>query len=132
MAVTHNGKLVNGFLQFAYKKEFDTKDGMAKMYFTMLSIFNNLELQNSEINLLVHLSMREGVVSGTFKKSFIEKYKSSMPMVNNAVSRLKKKQLLMKVEDKIILRPSINLDFKNNESYLYQFKCLHKNESPKS
>lgn len=112
------------FLTKNFIRTKDNKLDIAITYFQLLSAFNNLKLSQTEINLLAHGSINNNVISSGLKIRFAEKYKTSIPVINNAISLLKKKHLLEKIENTIRIYSKITIDINNNDNFLFSFKCI--------
>ena len=106
-----------------FRKNKKDKSDIAITYFQLLAAFNNIRLSDAEVKLLSHVAVNKGVVSGSCKMSYVSKYGSSIANVDNLVSKLKKKKLLIK-GDTVILNPKINLDFLSHDNFIFYFKCL--------
>ena len=112
------------FLTKNFIRTKDNKLDIAVTYFQLLSAFNNLKLSQTEINLLAHGAINNNVISGGLKIRFAEKYKTSIPVINNAISLLKKKHLLEKVDNTIRIYSKITIDINNSDNFLFSFKCI--------
>ena len=116
------------WLSLSFKKEKKEKRESAITYFRLLSAYNDIKISEAEIKLLAHISMYKGIVTGPCKTSFIESNNSSMASVDNLISKLKKKKLVIKEDNTIMIRPVINLDFVNNDNFIFSFKCFTKRQ----
>ena len=114
------------WLNFSFKKTKEDKREVAVCYFRLLSAFNNFKLSDSEIELLAHISVNKGIVSGSCKISYAQNYNSSVAAVDNIISKLKKKKLLVKIENVVMLQPKIFLDFNTPNNFIFSFKCVTK------
>lgn len=92
-------------------KAIDNELDMGKKYYHLLSIVNNLQLTEREIELLSFTSSRGTISSPSAKGEFCRRYNSSVPTVNNMISRLKRLGYLIKTPTKIVVNPAIDLDF---------------------
>ena len=108
----------------SFKRGKEDKRTLIMTYLNLLSAFNTLKLSDFEVNLLSHIILNKGVLSGTCKLNFVEKYETTIPAINNTVSKLKKKKLLIKKENIVTIQPKINLDFLNNNNFIFSFKCI--------
>ena len=128
VVTTQNGSIFTdkegqSWLGFSFRKRRGDKKDIAASYFQLLSAFNNLKLSEAEVKLLSHISLNRGVVSGPCKMGFVEKYESSVAAVDNTISKLKKKRLLVKKDNTVMLNPKISLDFSNQDNFIFSFKC---------
>ena len=112
------------WLGFSFKRKKQEKRDIAVIYFQLLSAFNNLKLSEGEIKLLAHIALNRGIVSGSCKMSYVDKYESTIPSVDNTISKLKKKKLLLKKGSSVVLNPMITLDFNNQNNFIFSFKCI--------
>lgn len=124
-----NGKVFSdttgiNWLGFSFKRKKQDKKDVAVTYFQLLSAFNNLKLSDGEIKLLAHIALNRGIVSGSCKMSYVDKYESTIPSVDNTISKLKKKKLLLKKGSSVVLNPMITLDFNNQDNFIFSFKCI--------
>ena len=110
------------WLSLSFRKNKKDKSDIAITYFQLLAAFNNIRLSDAEVKLLSHVALNKGVVSDSCKMSYVSKYGSSIANVDNLVSKLKKKKLLIK-GDTVILNPKINLDFLSHDNFIFYFKC---------
>jgi hypothetical protein len=112
------------WLGFSFKRKKQGKRDIAIVYFQLLSAFNNLKLSDGEIKLLAHIALNKGIVSGSCKMSYVDKYESTIPSVDNTISKLKKKKLLLKKGTSVVLNPMISLDFTSQDNFIFSFKCI--------
>lgn len=112
------------WLGFSFKRKKQGKRDIAIVYFQLLSAFNNLKLSDGEIKLLAHITLNKGIVSGSCKMSYVDKYESTIPSVDNTISKLKKKKLLLKKGTSVVLNPMISLDFTSQDNFIFSFKCI--------
>ena len=127
--IVHNGTTFadhNGqhWLGFSFKRQKNEKKDIAIIYFQLLSAFNNLKLSEGEINLLAHIALNRGIVSGPCKIGYVEKYNSSIAAVDNTISKLKKKKILIRRDNTVMLHPKVTLDFNNQDNFIFSFKCV--------
>lgn len=112
------------WLGFSFKRKKAEKKDIAVAYFQLLSAWNGFKLSEGEINLLAHIALNKGVVSGPCKIGYVEKYNSSIAAVDNSIHKLKKKKLLIKKENTVFLHPKITLDFNSQDNFIFSFKCV--------
>lgn len=108
-------------LQTIRAKEENSLD-LAKKYYTILSVVNNIPLTEREIQVMSFLAVRGNILYSTNKQEFCDKYKSSPATIRNILSKLKKMGILVK-DGKLKLNPAIQLDFSNN--LVLHLKLLH-------
>lgn len=114
------------------KRDFKDMRSIAYTYFSMLSIFNNFKLTEREIDLLSHIAINGHIGSVTSKREFINQYKTTLPTINNIISKLYSKHLLVKIDKKIRINPAIKIDFQESrEKFIFIFTCLFQNELKK-
>lgn len=112
------------WLSLPFKKKKEDKRDIAVIYFQLLSAFNGLKLSEGEIKLLAHIALNGGIVSGSCKIRFAEKFDSSIPAIDNTISKLKRKKILEKKNNIVTLNSKINIDFSNNNNFIFSFKCV--------
>lgn len=72
---------------------------------------NDLSLTSREVQLLAYTNKRGTISSITAKREFVRLFDSSIPTVNNMISKLKKRKLLVRKERRIVVNPRVSLDF---------------------
>lgn len=87
---------------------------LAERYYGMISAINGLKLTPREIQLVSFAAVRGNMSYGEIRDDFCEKYKTSAPTINNIISKLKRKKVLVKDKGKIKVNPAICLDFKKD------------------
>lgn len=112
------------WLSLSFKRKKENKMDIACAYFHLLSAFNDLKISPAEANFLAHISLNKGVVSGPCKIGYVEKFETSIAAVDNMIGRLKKKKLLLKRGNTVILHPKITLDFNSQNNFVFSFKCI--------
>lgn len=80
------------------------------IYYSLISIINKLALTPYELRLLSFINRRGNIAAITAKTQFICQFDSSIGTVNNMVSKLVRKGLLIKQSGKIVINPVLNLD----------------------
>lgn len=118
---------MNGKLK-TLKREFQDRRDIAYRYFRVISIFGDLNLTEREIDLLAHIAIKGHIGSVNSRKEFMKLYKTTMATVNNTISMLYKKKLLIKVNRKIRINPKIDIDFFEKDCYIFNLVCLYQNE----
>lgn len=84
---------------------------MAERYYGVISAINNLGLTTREIQLISFTAVRGNMSYANIREDFCEMYNTSSPTINNIISKLKKKNILVKDKGKIKVHPAISLDF---------------------
>lgn len=95
------------------KKERDSFS-IAERYYYILSAINDLHLTEREVQLIAFTAVRGNLSYKHFREEFCEKQKTSMPTMNNIISKMKKLNILIKDNHKIKVNPVITLDFNKN------------------
>lgn len=112
------------WLVLPFKRKKNDKRDIAISYFQLLSAWNNFKLSDSEVKLLAHIALNRGVVSGPCKIGYVNNHNSSIAAVDNTISKLKKKKLLVKKDNTVFLNSKITLDFLSQENFIFSFKCV--------
>lgn len=88
---------------------------LAERYYSFLSIINDFHLTQREVQLLAFTAVRGNITNGNVRDEFCKSYKTTTPTVNNIVSKLRKKHLLVKDENKMTrVNPAVVLDFEKD------------------
>lgn len=82
----------------------------AVVYYSLVAAFNQLNLTKREIQLLAFTNRRGNIAAITAKQQFVTLFDSSIATINNMISRLSARNLLVKQHGKIIVNPLLNLD----------------------
>lgn len=93
------------------RKQEPTPLSIAKRYYAILSAINSLHLTEREIQLVAFTAIKGNISYSTNREEFCNLYSSSSATINNIISKLKKKGILVKDASKIKVNPSILLDF---------------------
>lgn len=109
------------------KKEVNSKKELAFKYFSILSVWNNLQLTKRELELLCHISIRGSINSYTSKKEFSELYETTIATADNMMSKLLKKGILVKEAKKVLVNPVIRIDFSKTFAFVFDIICFTKN-----
>lgn len=96
---------------------------VAERYFAIISAFNQLGLTDREIQLMGFVATSGSITVPSNRLTFCDTYKTTSATVNNMVSKLKKKNLLVKVDGKIVVNPIISLDF--SKDVQLEIKLMH-------
>lgn len=90
-----------------------TSFDLAKRYYQVLFILNNLKVADKEASLVAFSAINGSLTSPPIRSRFIKEFKSSEGSVYNMMSSLQKKNILIKDEDrKIRVNPLILMPFK--------------------
>lgn len=96
---------------------------LAEKYYSILSAINGFSLTERELQLVAFTAIRGNMSYTNIKEDFCKKYSTSEATINNMISKLKKKNVLVKDRGKIKTHPAIVLDFKKNIKL--EIKLLH-------
>jgi len=105
------------------KKELQNDTDVSYRYYSILSALNDLELTEREIQLMSFIAVSGSISVPSNREKFCNTYSTTGATVNNMVSKLKKRNLLLKKDGKIIVNNLISLDFSN--SITLEIKILH-------
>jgi hypothetical protein len=100
------------------KKEFNDEYKKAELYYSILSVVNNLKLTDREIQLVAYTSIKGNITYANVREEFCKKYETSSHTINNIISKLKKLGIFIKKDGKVKVNPLIVLDF--NKELLLQ------------
>jgi hypothetical protein len=109
------------------KKELSNDTEVSYRYYSVLSALNDLELTDREIQLMSFIAVSGSISVPSNREKFCSTYKTTGATVNNMVSKLKKRNLLLKKDGKIFVNPLISLDFSN--SITLEIKILHEGKA---
>lgn len=87
---------------------------LAEKYYNVISAINDLSLTPREIQLVAFTAIRGNMSYANIREDFCKEYNTSSPTINNIISKLKKRNVLIKDRGKIKVHPVIALDFKND------------------
>ena len=96
---------------------------LAEKYYTFLSVVNNLNLTEREIQLVAFTAIKGNISYANNRQEFCAKYKSSEATIYNIISKLKKIGVLVKDGNKVKVNPVISLDFESN--LVLEIKLTH-------
>lgn len=83
-------------------------------YFSIISILNNLKLNNRQIELLAFVNIKGTISPKTFRDEFVTLFNSSTNTLNNLISQLQRKKLLVKDDNgKIRINNSLKASLAN-------------------
>jgi len=88
-------------------------DGLsvAIRYYSVLSAIGDLDLTKREIQLIAFTAIKGNISYSSNRNEFCDLYKSSSPTINNMISKLKKKSILIKDGGKIKVNPKLLVNF---------------------
>lgn len=99
-----------GILQKLKKQEKDAFS-VAEKYYMVLSVLNDLNLTQREIQLVAFTAIKGNISYANIRQEFCEIYKTTGPTINNIISKLKKINVLVKEGSKVKVNNVITLDF---------------------
>jgi hypothetical protein len=94
------------------KKE-ESPLSLAIRYYSLLSVIGDMGLTQREIQLIGFTAIKGNISYSNNRQEFCTLYNTSSPTVNNTISKLKKRGLLVKDGDKIKVAPKILVNFNN-------------------
>src|SRR6185437_12988854 len=90
---------------------FSSEIDIARKFYSILFSINGIEVTPKELALLSFSSVRGSLSSPPIRDAFIEGFGVSKGTVYNMLSSLQKRKLMVKVEGKVRINPSIQIDF---------------------
>jgi len=93
------------------KKEKLQEIDKALKYYAIISIVNNLELSERELQLLAFVAVKKHISYKEYKLEFCAEYKSSLPTVHNMISKLSRMGVLVRDNKKVKINSKILLNF---------------------
>lgn len=87
---------------------------LAEKYYTFLSVVNNLNLTEREVQLVAFTAIKGNISYANNRQEFCEKHSSSEATIYNIISKLKKIGVLVKEGNKVKVNPVISLDFESD------------------
>lgn len=100
----------------------------AIVYYRLLSVINSWDLTERDVQLLAYTNRRGTISSITAKQEFVRIFSSSIPTINNMISKLKRKKLLVKQNRKIMVNPKMSIDFSQRMVLVLRLENLSKDE----
>lgn len=98
-----------------WKKQYGERMEIAEKYYGMLSVLNNLQLTEREIQLIAFSAIKGNISNANVRNEFCKIYNTSYPTISNMVSRLKRIGVVVKEENKKIhVNPQIIINFDND------------------
>jgi hypothetical protein len=95
----------------------------AEKYYSVLSAVNDLKLTQREIQLVAFTAIKGNMSYANFREEFCERYATTSPTINNIISKLKRKRVLVKINGKVKVNPVIVVDFE--KSIKLEIKIAH-------
>lgn len=93
-------------------KNYESEEEVAYKFYSLLLELNDLRVSVKDRKVLAHTCVHENISSTKSKEKCMEKLGISSSSLYNSVSSLQKKKLLIKREDdKIVVNPSLNIKF---------------------
>ena len=120
--------MVNQVTAQKIKKNFDKPYDVAVKYYALLSLLNNLNLTDREIQLLAHIAIKGTISTVPSKTEFIKNHKTTLNTVNNLISALSKRGFLVKTNKMIRLHPKISVNFNGVDEVIINIRCILPNE----
>ena len=96
---------------------------LAKRYYNILSSVNDLALTSREIEVAAFTAVKGELSGNDTRKEFCERFNSTTATLNNTVSRLKGKHILVKEKGKIKINPRLVINF--DLDVVLTIKLLH-------
>lgn len=83
----------------------------AEMYYGVISALNGLKLTERETQLVAYTAVRGNMSYANIRQDFCNRYSTTLPTVNNMISRMKKLGVFIKENGKVKVCPVLSLDF---------------------
>jgi hypothetical protein len=93
------------------KKNINSNIQLAEKYYSILSVINDLNLTEREIQLVAFTAVKGNISNANVREEFFRIYNSSSASVNNIISKLKKFGIFIKQDGKVKVNPVIIIDF---------------------
>ena len=93
------------------KKNINSNIQLAEKYYSILSVINDLNLTEREIQLTAFTAVKGNISFANVREEFFRTYNSSSASVNNIISKLKKLGVFIKQDGKVKVNPVIIIDF---------------------
>jgi len=97
-----------------WQKNIQNEYALANKYYAFLSVMNNFQLTEREIQLVSFTSIKGNISNANVRTEFCSLYNTSGPTINNIISKLKKLSIFIKENGKVKVNPAIVIDFKKN------------------
>ena len=105
------------------KHSYEDSYSLAKTYYAILSVINDLRLTEREIQLIACTSI-VSISVPAIRKEFCEVHNTTPATINNMISKLKKMYLLTKIDNKVVVNPAIQLNF--NKDVKLEISLVHR------
>jgi hypothetical protein len=92
-------------------------------WFSIISILNDFKWSPLEIKIIAFAAYEGNISAGGKKDKFCKLFNSTTSSLDNSISKLSKKQVLVKYDERWMIHPAFKLDF--NNTILAQFKLEH-------
>lgn len=96
------------------RKKYSTPVEVAMKYYSVLSVLNNLNLTEREVQILAFTVNRGTISSGGAKESFFQMFGSTRASLGNMLGHMIKRGLLVKIDNRITVNPVLKLDFEKS------------------
>ena len=94
----------------AIVKRVDSPFLLAKRYLALIFLLNDIHVTKRELDILAFTAIRGSISTVAAKRDCLEKFQISNSSLNNTVSTLQQKKLLVK-DGKTKLNPALSIDF---------------------
>jgi hypothetical protein len=94
---------------------------LAEKYYSIISIINNLNLTQREIELVAYTSIVGNITQPKFRQEFCDLYNTSNATINNMTSKLRKMYVMVKAGKNVKINPILILDFNSNLNLVITF-----------
>lgn len=104
-------------------KSIDTRIlDIAERYYDVLLAVNGIRLAQRQLQLLAFAAVKGTISYNNNKEEFCKLYDSSAATINNIVPKLKKLNLMVKKDKKIVVNPAIALDWSKVDGLLLEIR----------
>lgn len=110
----------------AFKVSIKEELKRAEMYYSILSCICDFKLTKREIELVAFTAIKGNISNYNIREEFCKDYNTSVPTINNIISKLKKFNIFIKDKNNnnIKIEPKILLDFKAQEDLVLHVKII--------
>lgn len=95
------------------RKGYELPIEAAMKYYSIISVLNNLNLTEKQIELLSFTCIKRTISSLAYKKEFASLFGGSVAYVNNMIRVLVIKGLLVKIDRKYVVNPAIDIQLQD-------------------
>jgi hypothetical protein len=95
-------------------KKFSNKIKAGVTWFKFIAAINDIKLTTRELELLAFINYRGTISSIQAREEFCKVFESSSATISNMTAKLLKQKLLTKVNRKVVINPSLKVDFDKN------------------